>query len=70
MYIIGTSGVAVAWGFYYYLSQYCNCQISWGGRQLSLPAVLPLLPPEGVSVTSNDRFGDYFRLVKLCPFIV
>ena len=53
--ITGTSGVATAWGFYYYLSQYCGCHISWAGDQVNLPSVLPLLPSEGVIITSNDR---------------
>ena len=53
--ITGTKGLAAAWGFYYYLSQYCDCHISWAGDQVNLPESLPQLPEQGVTVTSNDR---------------
>ena len=54
--ITGSSGVAAAWGFYYYLSQYCNASISWAGNQLNIPDMFPELPVDGVKVTSNDRY--------------
>ena len=54
--ITGTSGVAAAWGFYYYLSQYCNASISWAGDQMNIPALFPKLPGDGIKVTSNDRY--------------
>lgn len=57
--ITGTSGVAAAWGFYYYISQYCGCHVSWGGDQLNIPDRLPSLPSGGLLVTSNDRFRYY-----------
>ncbi len=37
----GTSGVAVASALYYYLTEYCHCQVTWNGANLNLPAVLP-----------------------------
>jgi len=55
VYITGSSGVAAAWGFYYYLSQYCDCHISWAGNQLNVPSPLPVLPSGGITVVSNDR---------------
>ena len=58
VYITGSSGVAAAWGFYYYLSQYCDCHISWAGNQLNLPGQLPVLPSGGITVVSNDRSVD------------
>jgi len=58
VYITGSSGVAAAWGFYYYLSQYCNCHVSWAGNQLNLPGELPMLPSGGVTVVANDRCLD------------
>jgi len=55
VYISGSSGVAAAWGFYYYLSQYCDCHISWAGNQLKLPSELPKLPAGGITIIANDR---------------
>ncbi|KAL7288863.1 hypothetical protein TKK_0016835 [Trichogramma kaykai] len=54
--IVGTSGVAVAWGLHYYLKKYCKCHISWEGSQLKLPSILPDVDE---IVTSNDRFRYY-----------
>ncbi|XP_076231245.1 N-acetyl-alpha-glucosaminidase [Calliopsis andreniformis] len=54
--IVGTSGVAAAWGLHYYLKHYCNVHISWEGNQLELPNTLP---DAYVNVTSNDRFRYY-----------
>jgi len=42
-----------AWGFHYYLTQYCNCHVSWDADQLNLPANLPLVGP--TRVNSLDR---------------
>ena len=39
----GTTGVAVASALYYYLTEYCHCQITWNGTNLKLPAVLPVV---------------------------
>lgn len=39
--IRGTSGVAMASGFNYYLKNYCNVHISWCGKQVNMPAQLP-----------------------------
>ncbi|MGQ8337789.1 alpha-N-acetylglucosaminidase [Sunxiuqinia sp. A32] len=39
--IRGTSGVAMASGFNYYLKNFCNVHISWCGRQLNMPEKLP-----------------------------
>lgn len=51
----GSTGVAVAMGLYYYLTNYCNCQITWAGQQLDIPKELPKLPKSGVTVSANDR---------------
>ncbi|XP_063404463.1 alpha-N-acetylglucosaminidase-like isoform X4 [Mytilus trossulus] len=55
----GSTGVAVAMGLYYYLTNYCNCQITWAGQQLDIPKELPKLPKSGVTVSANDRFRYY-----------
>ncbi|XP_046550249.1 alpha-N-acetylglucosaminidase-like isoform X2 [Haliotis rubra] len=57
--ITGTSGVAVAMGFYYYLKYYCGGQYTWAGQQVALPAVLPAIASPGKTVTSNDQFRYY-----------
>ncbi len=33
----GNNGVAVASALYYYLTQYCHCQITWNGTNLNIP---------------------------------
>ncbi|MEO7312320.1 MAG: alpha-N-acetylglucosaminidase [Chitinophagaceae bacterium] len=38
----GNNGVAVASALYYYLNEYCHCQITWNGSNLNLPKQLPL----------------------------
>ncbi|XP_046550254.1 alpha-N-acetylglucosaminidase-like [Haliotis rubra] len=55
--ITGTSGVAVAMGFYYYIKYYCGGQFTWAGQQIALPAELPKV--SAVTITSNDRFRYY-----------
>ena len=37
----GNNGVAIASALYYYLTEYCHCQITWNGTNLNIPAVLP-----------------------------
>lgn len=39
----GNNGVAVASALYYYLTEYCHCQVTWNGTNLHLPAKLPVL---------------------------
>ena len=39
----GNTGVAVASALYYYLTEYCHCQVTWNGTNLNLPARLPLV---------------------------
>lgn len=40
----GNNGVAIASALYYYLTEYCHCQITWNGANLKLPSVLPVIP--------------------------
>lgn len=53
--ITATTGVTAAWGFYYYLSHFCNLHVSWAGTQLNLPSSLPPIPSPGVTINANDR---------------
>ena len=43
MVLRGNNGVAVASALYYYLTQYCHCQITWNGTNLNLPKQLPVV---------------------------
>ncbi|KAJ8301051.1 hypothetical protein KUTeg_022570 [Tegillarca granosa] len=63
--IRASTGVAAAKAFYLYLTDYCNCQITWAGSQVNLPKKLPTLPNDGIQVTSNDRFRFY---INTCTF--
>lgn len=60
--ILGTSGVAAAWGLHYYLKTYCNVHISWEGNQVELPDILPDVR---VKISSNDRFRYYQNVCTL-----
>ena len=33
----GNNGVSIASALYYYLKEYCHCQITWNGNNLRLP---------------------------------
>jgi alpha-N-acetylglucosaminidase len=39
----GTNGVAIASALYHFLTEYCNCQITWNGINLRLPTPLPVI---------------------------
>lgn len=39
----GNNGTAIASALYYYLEEYCHCQITWNGINLHLPAKLPVV---------------------------
>lgn len=39
--LAGNNGVSIASALYYYLNEYCHCQITWNGENLNLPAKLP-----------------------------
>ncbi|KAF7987757.1 hypothetical protein HCN44_003620 [Aphidius gifuensis] len=54
--VLANSGVAAAWGFHYYIKNYCNAHISWEGQQIELPNSLPDVD---ITVTSKDRFRYY-----------
>lgn len=39
----GNNGIAIAAALYYYLQEYCHCQITWNGTNLHLPEKLPVV---------------------------
>jgi alpha-N-acetylglucosaminidase len=60
----GNDGVSVAAALYYYLTEYCHCQITWNGSNLKLPAVMPV-------VTSKIRKTtpyEYRYYLNYCTF--
>lgn len=57
--IVGSSGVAAAMGFQYYVTQYCGGHFSWSGNQVALPSPLPWDEPGPVRVVANDLFRYY-----------
>ncbi|CAG5128887.1 unnamed protein product [Candidula unifasciata] len=62
--IVGTTGVAVAMGFYHYLKYYCNGQRTWAGQQTELPPTLPVINST-VTITTNDKFRYYQNVCTL-----
>lgn len=60
----GNTGVAIGSALYYYLTEYCHCQITWNGANLRLPAVLPK-PASKVRKTTPY---DYRYYLNYCTF--
>ena len=60
----GNNGVAVASALYYYLTEYCHCQVTWSGNNLRLPNHLPVVPAT-IRVLSPYRFRYY---LNYCTF--
>lgn len=64
IFITGSSGVAVAYGFHHYLKYYCKMHISWNGNQLRLPQILPKFSQK-IHVQINQKFRYY---LNACTF--
>ena len=60
----GSSGVAVASALYYYLNEYCHCQITWNGSNLNMPATLPQVAKE-IRTTTPYQYRYY---LNYCTF--
>jgi alpha-N-acetylglucosaminidase len=58
--VTASSGVGVAWGFYYYIREYCGAHVMWAGNQTNLPATLPSLPSAGITIAANDKYTTHF----------
>ncbi|XP_025111113.1 alpha-N-acetylglucosaminidase-like isoform X2 [Pomacea canaliculata] len=56
--VTGTSGVAAAMGFYYYLKQFCNSQFTWAGQNINLTSPLPRLSSP-ITIQAVDKFRYY-----------
>jgi alpha-N-acetylglucosaminidase len=60
----GNNGVAIASALYYYLTEYCHCQVTWNGTNLKLPAVLPRIKSKIVKETPYQ----YRYYLNYCTF--
>ena len=60
----GNNGVAVASALYYYLTEYCHCQITWNGTNLDLPTTLPKL---SAKITKKTPY-QYRYYLNYCTF--
>ena len=60
----GNNGVAIASALYYYLQDYCHCQVTWNGSNLRLPAKLP--PVHGAIRRSSPY--DFRYYLNYCTF--
>ncbi len=62
--LAGNDGVAVASALYYYLNEYCHCQITWNGVNLNLPAQLPKIDKK---ITKSSPY-DYRYYLNYCTY--
>ncbi|HTI11450.1 MAG TPA: alpha-N-acetylglucosaminidase [Puia sp.] len=60
----GNTGVAIASALYYYLNEYCHCQITWNGARLHLPHSLPKV---SVKIRRTTPY-DYRYYLNYCTF--
>jgi alpha-N-acetylglucosaminidase len=51
-----SSGVAIASGFYYYLTEYARCQITWEGINLKLPNKPPIVKTKSENLLHTGTF--------------
>ncbi len=53
----GNNGVSIASALYFYLTEFCHCQITWNGVNLRLPSPLPAVPgPIRKGTPYEDRY--------------
>ncbi|BAV09343.1 alpha-N-acetylglucosaminidase [Filimonas lacunae] len=60
----GNNGVSQASALYYYLTEYCHCQITWNGTQLKLPTTLPAIQ----GVVHRTTPYEYRYYLNYCTF--
>uniref|UniRef100_UPI003217C623 alpha-N-acetylglucosaminidase n=1 Tax=uncultured Draconibacterium sp. TaxID=1573823 RepID=UPI003217C623 len=61
----GNNAVSAAFGLNWYLKYYCKSNISWCGKQISLPEALPEIEDKVVKTTSL-RYNTYFNYCTFC----
>ena len=59
--VTGSTGVAAAYGVYYYLKNFCHCQFTWAGQKINLPIPLPHVFP-ALHIDILDRYFYTFCL--------
>lgn len=62
--LAGNNGVSIASALYYYLNEYCHCQITWNGENLNLPAKLPAVPTK---IKKSSPY-EYRYYLNYCTF--
>jgi alpha-N-acetylglucosaminidase len=62
--LAGNDGVAIASALYYYLNEYCHCQITWNGVNMNLPAQLPKV---NARVTKSSPY-EYRYYLNYCTY--
>ncbi|MBP1641033.1 MAG: alpha-N-acetylglucosaminidase [Bacteroidetes bacterium] len=62
--LAGNDGVAIASALYYYLNEYCHCQITWNGVNMNLPAQLPKVTQK---ITKNSPY-EYRYYLNYCTY--
>ncbi len=60
----GNNGVSIASALYFYLNEYCHCQITWNGTNLKLPDPLPKVP----EIIHKDTPYNYRYYLNYCTF--
>lgn len=60
----GNNGVSIASAFYYYLTEFGHCQITWNGTNLDLPDKLPVVPEK----VRKDSPYEYRYYLNYCTF--
>jgi len=62
--LAGNDGVAIASALYYYLNEYCHCQITWNGVNMNLPAQLPKVTQK---ITKSSPY-EYRYYLNYCTY--
>jgi len=60
----GSNGVALASAFYYYLTEYAHCQITWNGTNLNMPKTLPMVAQK----VRKETPYEYRYYLNYCTF--
>ena len=60
----GNNGIAIASALYYYLTEFCHCQVTWNGTRLKVPSPLPKIAGE---IRRTTPYEDRYYL-NYCTF--
>jgi alpha-N-acetylglucosaminidase len=64
IFLRGNNGVALASAFYYYLTEYAHCQITWNGTNLNLPEKHPVIEKK----VRRETPYEYRYYLNYCTF--